>query len=268
MSPLSDSRTQAAACTALAAAAILAWLLLATLKFDELSLSVPPRPVAEIVEQEEEFVDFLDMAYGPSDPAPAYTPEPQNHESKAAEASGIDKIDAGEPAPPAPDVVSERPSPIQRPKKEIPPQTGPDLKKQAEEEARRKARKGVGDAFKNTSPTPDNTSNAGVGKGDSGKPDGVRSDANGTGHGTVGGGWSMPSYAAVPSEDTGSIILKAVVGRDGTVRSVELVGGKSPAAANSALVQACMAEVRRRKFTRHDDDAPESATARITYTFK
>lgn len=94
MSPLSDSRTQAAACTALAAAAILAWLLLATLKFDELSLPVPPRPVAEIVEQEEEFVDFLDMAYGPSDPAPAYTPEPQNHESKAAEASGIDKIDA------------------------------------------------------------------------------------------------------------------------------------------------------------------------------
>lgn len=154
MSPLSDSRTQAAACTALAAAAILAWLLLATLKFDELSLPVPPRPVAEIVEQEEEFVDFLDMAYGPSDPAPAYTPEPQNHESKAAEASGIDKIDAGEPAPPAPDVVSERPSPIQRPKKETPPQTGPDLKKQAEEEARRKARKGVGDAFKTHRPHP------------------------------------------------------------------------------------------------------------------
>lgn len=268
MSTRNDSRIQAALCTALAGAAIVLWLLMASLSFDPATLPVPPRPVAEIVEQDEEFVDFLDMAYGPSDPAPAYTPEPQNHDSKAAEASGIDRTDAGEPAPPAPDVVSERPSPVQRPKKEVPPQTGPDLKKQAEEEARRKARKGVGDAFKNTSPTPDNTSAKGVDKGDSGKPDGGRSDANGTGRGTVGGGWSMPSYAAVPSEDTGSIILKAVVSRDGSVISVELVGGKSPAAANGALVQACMAEVRRRKFTRHDDNAPETATARITYTFR
>ena len=52
---------------------------------------------------------------------------------------------------------------------------------------------------------------------------------------------------------------------DGTV---EQTGGKAPAAANSALVAKCKAEVRSRRFTRTDDDAPEQAVARIIYTFK
>ena len=45
-------------------------------------------------------------------------------------------------------------------------------------------------------------------------------------------------------------------------------GGKAPASANAALVEKCMAEVRRHTFTRRDDNAPETATARITYTFR
>lgn len=254
--------------TALVAIIILLWLLTSYLRFDTSLLPNPPRPVTEIIEAEEEYVDFLDMAYGPSDPSPAYNPNTVHNQSQAAEASGADLSDAGTPAPPAPDVVSEKPAPVQRPKREKPPVQGPDKKKEEEDKTRRQARKGVSDAFKNTSETPDNTTDKGSDKGDSGSPDGNRSDANGSGSGTVGGGWIMPSYAIVPSTMTGSIILSAKVNKEGNVVSVELVGGKSPAAANRALVEACKAEVRSRRFTRNDDNAPESATARITYTFR
>lgn len=260
-------RRQAAAATAIAAVILVVLLCLLHLS-DYRPSPLTPRPTTEIAEIDEEFVEFLDMSYGPSDPSPAFAPEPVKNNSKAAEASGQDNIDAGKAATPAPDVTSKRPAPVKKVEKPVPPETGPDKTKLAEEEARRKARKGVGDAFKNTSETPDNTASEGKEKGDSGTPAGGRSDANGTGSGTVGGGWTMPRYSRVPSEVTGSIILTAIVGADGNVISVELTGGKSPAAADRALVQACMAEVKRRRFTRNDDKAPERSTARITYTFR
>ena len=260
-------RRQAAAATVIAAVLLVVLLCLLHLS-EPLVPDRTARPAAEIAEIDEEFVDLLDMSYGPSDPSPAYAPEPVKRDSRADVASGQDKADAGKAAAPVPDVVSKRPSEVKRPEKPVPPETGPDKTALAEEEARRKARKGVGDAFKNTSETPDNTSSKGTERGDSGSPEGGRSDANGTGSGTVGGGWTMPRYARVPSEVTGSIILTAIVGPDGHVLSVELTGGKSPAAADRALVQACMAEVKRRRFTRNDDKAPERSTARITYTFR
>lgn len=260
-------RLQAAAATVIAAVILVALLCMLHLaEIDPAALA--PRPSTEVAEIDEEFVELFDMAYGPSDPSPAYAPQPVRRNSKPAEASGQDRVDAGKAAAPAPDVTSKQPSPLSREEKPAPPETGPDKTKLAEEEARRKARKGVGDAFKNTSETPDNTASKGSEKGDSGTPDGGRSDANGTGVGTVGGGWTMPRYSRVPSEVTGSIILTAIVGPDGNVISVELSGGKSPAAADRALVQACIAEVKRRRFTRHDDKAPERSTARITYTFR
>lgn len=260
-------RLQAAAATVIAAVILVALLCMLHLaEIDPAALA--PRPTTEVAEIDEEFVELFDMAYGPSDPSPAYAPQPVRRNSKPAEASGQDRVDAGNAAAPAPDVTSKQLSPLSREEKPVPPETGPDKTKLAEEEARRKARKGVGDAFKNTSDTPDNTASKGSEKGDSGTPDGGRSDANGTGVGTVGGGWTMPRYSRVPSEVTGSIILTAIVGPDGNVISVELSGGKSPAAADRALVQACIAEVKRRRFTRNDDKAPERSTARITYTFR
>lgn len=260
-------RQQAAAATVIAAVIVAAVLCMLHLSAPD-PAQLPQRPVTEIVEIDEDFVDLLDMAYGPSDPSPAYAPEPVSRRSRPAEASGQDREDAGKAAAPAPDVTQKAPSPVSRTQKPEPPETGPDKTRLAEEEARRKARKGVGDAFKNTSETPDNTSSQGSDPGDSGTPDGGRSDSNGTGSGTVGGGWTMPRYSRVPSEVTGSIVLTAIVGADGNVVSVELTGGKSPAAADRALVQACMAEVKRRPFTRNDDNAPDRATAVITYTFR
>jgi len=260
-------RLQAAAATVIAAVILVALLCMLHLaEIDPAALA--QRPTTELAEIDEEFVELFDMAYGPSDPSPAYAPQPVRRNSKPAEASGQDRVDAGKAAAPAPDVTSKQPSPLSREEKTVPPETGPDKTKLAEEEAHRKARKGVGDAFKNTSETTDNTASKGSEKGDSGTPDGGRSDANGTGVGTVGGGWTMPRYSRVPSEVTGSIILTAIVGPDGNVISVELSGGKSPAAADRALVQAWIAEGKRRRFTRNDDKAPERSTARITYTFR
>lgn len=86
--------------------------------------------------------------------------------------------------------------------------------------------------------------------------------------GTVGGGWIMPKYGKVTSYSTGSIELRATVDSSGAVTAVVLVGGKAPASGDPALVARCIAEVRRHRFTRTDTDAPPTATARITYTFR
>ena len=50
--------------------------------------------------------------------------------------------------------------------------------------------------------------------------------------------------------------------------TAEIVGGAAPAATDRDLCNRVLAEVRARRFTRTDDNAPESATAYITYTFK
>lgn len=95
--------------------------------------------MAEIAEVDEEFVDLLDMAYGPSDPSPAYTPEESNNDSHAAQAAGSDLADAGDKGLSAPDVTSEAPSPVSRPKKTTPPKTGPKKKTDEAEKAREKS---------------------------------------------------------------------------------------------------------------------------------
>ena len=104
--------------------------------------------------------------------------------------------------------------------------------------------------------------------GNAGSPQGSDTPVNGNGAGTVGGGWIMPRYSKVPSQETGSIRLKATIDASGTVTKVIQTGGKTPASANRALVEACMAEVRQRRYTRTDSTPPPSATAIITYTFK
>ncbi len=266
---MKSPRTAAAIITA--AAAVLIALLLWQGK---LAIHMQPWPPVsanhtELAEIDEEFVDLFDPAPVHANPSPAYTPEPAHNRSEAAEAAGSDLKDAGAQAPAMPVKTSERTSPVKAPKKETPKKSGPDKKALAEAEARRKARKGIADAFKETpAENPDNTQAKGAQKGDSGSPDGAASDLNGTGSGTVGGGWIMPRYAKVEARQTGSIILQAIVDASGKVTSVDQIGGKAPAAANPALVAKCIAEVRRHKFTRNDDDAPARSTARITYVFK
>lgn len=264
---MNRTRLIAIGITVATALVVVILLLMCRLVFDPSTLRQPPRPMTELVELDEEFVELLDQATVKSDPAPAYAENKAKSDSHAAEASGSDLVDASSAAAPDPDVVTDRPSPIQRKEKDKPVKTGPS-KEELEEEARRRARKGVSDAFASAPDNEDNTDSKGRETGDSGKPEGQSSALDGTGTGSVGGGWIMPRYAKVNSAVTGRIELRAVVGKDGKVVSVEQTGGKAPAAADRALVKKCIAEVQSRRFTRNDDDAPEQAIARIIYTFK
>ncbi len=265
---MKNPRTAAALITVAMAVFLILLLLLVRLSVNAEEWPPKPKAPTALVEVEEEFVEFFDLVPVSADPAPAYAEQPVDNQSSPAKADGADMTDAGEAAAPAPDVVSERPSPIERPKKEKPQKTGPDKKTVDIEKARRKARQGVSNAFKATEESADNTTSKGDAQGDSGKPDGAASDVDGSGTGTVGGGWVMPRYSKVPALQTGSIELRAIVDREGRVVSVDLVGGKAPASGDPALVERCKAEVRRHRFTRNDDNAPERSTARITYRFR
>lgn len=264
---MKDSRIIAAVATL-----VVALLLVGLLVVGRLGVSAeswPPSPkTTELVEIEEEFVDFLEPAPVHANPSPAYAPKPMRNESKAAPAGGPDLTDAGAAAPAPPVVTSEQETPKKLPPKPKPEKTGPTREERLREEQRRKAQRGVSDAFKASEKAMDNATAKGKEPGDTGRPDGGPTALDGTGRGTVGGGWVMPSYAKVDSRQTGSIVLQAVIDRSGRVVSVEQIGGKAPASANPALVERCKAEVRRHTFTRHDDNAPERATARITYTFR
>lgn len=261
-----NNRYFPAIATAAAAVVIVVLLFVCRLTFDRSTLPVPPRPVTELL-VDEEFVDLLSTPlHAPSDPSAAYAPEPTDAESRAAEASGSDLRDEGRPAPANTDVAAASSSPVQR--QQRPPQpAGPSQEEIERENARRRARQGMADAF-NPAPGTDNTTNHGTTPGNSGNPSGTVSDSNGTGSGTVGGGWVMPAYHRIPSPDTGSIVIEAIVNREGRAAEVYQIGGKAPAAANTALVERCIAEVRSRRFTRGDNNPPERAVATITYNFR
>lgn len=267
---MNKSELTALAITVAVALVMVLLLVLNSLTFDPSTLRQPPRPMAEVVEIDEEFVEFFEVPVPKGTSSQAYTPQPAERQSQAAEATGSDIKDAGNEGVSLPDVVSEKPSPVERPKKETPEKKGPTKEELEAEAARRRARKGISDAFKTSPDATDNTTSnsKNAEKGDSGKPDGGASAVNGSGTGNVGGGWIMPSYAKVKTDLTGRIELRAVINSEGKVVKVEQTGGKAPAGADPALVAKCIAEIKRHTFTRSDNNAPPTATARITYTFR
>lgn len=230
--------------TAAAVAMIIALLLSAHLS---LPAKWPPerQNYTEIVAADPEIIDIFTPTPRHASSAAAAAPEPARKISKPNVAAA--KI-----------VSSARKTDIKQPAA-------------ANDKAIREARDGVANAFKTSADATDNTtSDRGKEHGNSGHPDGTpgADTADGTGQGSVGGGWIMPHYAKVPAYSTGSIELRATVDRHGNATNIVLTGGKAPAAADNALVQRCIAEVRRHKFTRNDSNAPETATARIIYTFR
>lgn len=231
----------------------------------------PPRRDGSIAlaEPDEQYFDVVTepLATGRHDPSPAELPEPQTNQSEAAPASGHHTADAG-PAADAPAVAtSRRPSPVKA-KPETPRPAGPTKEELAREEARRRASSATADAFRRAAGN-NNTTSQGAKPGNSGSPAGTSSSVNGSGTGTVGGGWVIPRYARVPSTLTGSIKMQLRIDRTGAVTSVTFTGGQPPAATDHRLRTAVEAEVRAHRFTRTDAaTAPESATAYITYTFR
>lgn len=269
---MNRDRLYALLATIAAMACILAVLMLAAIRFDRSTLPVPPRPTTAIVEQDEDFAELYtpEPSGRPAEQAsPAYNPVEADNNATPAPATGTNTVDEGPKGQAEPVKTSTRPSPAKEVVREEPEKRGPaqDAQKKAEEEAKRRASADLKNAFANTQGR-NNTDNKGKTEGNAGRPSGSTSSLqNGQGTGRVNGGWKMPSYAKVPSTVTGTIELKATIDRQGKVTAVEIIGGQAPAATNTALGEACKAEVRRRTFTRGDDRAPEQATAYITYRF-
>lgn len=237
----------------------------------------PPRHNSEIAlaTQEETFFDVVSSPVqdvATESPAPAQLPVAANNHSTPQPRTGQNVVDQG-PAGDAPSVVTTKePSAVKQKIEPAPSKTGPSQeeieRQKAQEEARRRANSATATAFQRSQGN-NNTANNGKADADSGSPKGSSIATHGTGTGTVGGGWQMPRYARVPSTVTGSIKFVVTVARDGSVRNVTFNGGEPPAAADTRLVAAVKAEIASRRFTRPSgDEAPDQATAYITYRFK
>ncbi len=267
---------------AAAATAVIALLLVMAMTVWRLAMpEEKPEPLAkaEIMLEEEEFVDLLEPSPLPQQadntPASAQLPENSDAQSQPAPESGTDTKDAGEAGVAEPPVAAKAPSEVKVKKKkeeDKKKKAGPEVdKKKAKEEAvKREANNQVSNAFASASGK-HNTKNGTADKDNAGRADGKARQGNlsGRGTGTVGGGWRLPAYSPVPSTVTGSVKLVVKIDRDGRVTSVRFDGGNAPAATDAAVRAACVAEVKSRRFTHpRPAEAPESATAYITYTFR
>lgn len=260
--------------TAVIAVLLFLWLRFAHITFSERIHEWPPRHDGEVViVDDEQFFDVIRDVPVPhkalDNPSPVHNDVRASNQSDPAPASGTHMRNSGRPADAPSAVTSPNPSPVQAQTQEPAP-AGPsveELNAQREEEARRKANAAMNSAF-NKANGSNNTANTGKEPGDSGSPKGSASGINGTGTGSVGGGWFLPAYAKVPATVTGSIKLMVKIDQSGKVVSVTFQGGDAPAATDANLRQAVEAEVRSRRFTRGNSPAPETATAYITYRFR
>ena len=259
--------------TALIGGLVVLWLLLAHIHLSDKIPEWPPLHENDVALVEDQFFDVIEdipMPYESADaPSPVHDDVAENNASVPAPKSGSDMRDNG-PAGDAPvAATSPRPSPVKE-KTQPPKPVGPsqeELDAKREEEARRKANEAMNSAF-NRSTGKDNTANQGKNPGDSGSPGGSATGINGTGTGSVGGGWVMPSYAKVPATVTGTIKYMVKIDGKGNVVSVTFQGGDAPAATDSRLRAAVEKEIRSRRFTRGSSPAPDESTAYITYRFR
>lgn len=268
-------RAIALCATLLIAVATVLLLRFSTLTIDATPRRWPPVHDGEIaLADDEQFFDVIEDIPEPvpsaAEAAPAVNPVKENRKSDPAPQSGHDMRDRGAAGNAPVHTTSTRPSPVKAEKKEQVKPAGPtkeELERRAAEEARRRANAATASAFQKSAGK-NNTANSGKTEGNSGSPAGKSQSVHGTGTGTVGGGWRLPAYAKVPATVTGSIKMMVRIDRQGKVTSVSFQGGDAPAATDSRLRAAVEAEVRSRRFTRTDSNAPDQATAYITYRFK
>lgn len=258
--------------TLLIAVAAVLLMVSSHLSLDPVEREWPPQRDTEVALVEDNFFEVTPQPRpirgADEEAAPALNETPADNLSTPQPTTGHDVRDAG-PAGDAPSTVTTpSPAPVQQTTFPQPPVTGPseqELQEQAE--ARRRATSATSQAF-NRSQGENNTSNTGKTPGNSGSPTGTAGSFNGHGNGKVNGGWIVPAYTRIPSSVTGSIVVRATVERDGHVSEAAVSGGTAPASADQALRAAVVEEVKKRKFTRTDNNAPAQATAYITYTFK
>lgn len=269
------SQITAAVCTVVVAVLVMVLLRVAHICYVPQEREWPPRHEGEVaLMPEEEFVEVVQesapVAPSREEAAPAKADKPAKSKSTPAPATGHDTSDKGKAADAPSTVTSKKPSAVKETVKPEPKQVGPskeEIEKQKQEEARRKASSATASAFQKSNGK-NNTEAKGDKEGDTGSPDGASRSVNGSGSGTVGGGWSLPHYAKVPATMTGSIKMKVTVDRSGAATRVDFIGGDAPAATDTRLRRAVEKEVKSRRFTRGGDDAPDAATAYITYVFR
>lgn len=262
----------AAIATVVVTVAVILWMVFSFLGIGRLPEHWPPERNTDISMADELFVDVIVTPTLPDAgaSAKAYDPIEETNLSEVSEESGTETVDQGPAGDPAPVVTSDRPAPVKVDKKNDVPKPGPaeDAKKKAEEEARRRARAATSGAFKGTGIN--NTTNpTGVNPGNSGSPSGTASRLNGRFNGRAGSGWGLPGYGLITSPVTGSVKVKVTIASDGSVPpgGVVFIGGDPPAATNRETQRNIEREIRSKRFTRANPDAPETATAYITITF-
>jgi outer membrane biosynthesis protein TonB len=244
-----------------------------------------PEPYIELaVEEEETFVEPEPIPLPEKVPgdlaAPAKTEEPSHVDSKLAPETGTSIANVGKKATPAKEVTTKKESPVKITEtKEKPKEQGPavDTKKQAQEATAKKTNASVSNAFANAS-AKNNANNGKNDDGKSGRPDGQTNSAGpsnsnsvtaGIAHGTVGGGWQFPAYSnKIPSSVTGSVKLSLTIDKNGNVTSAKVIGGNAPAGSNATVQARCIAEAKSKRFTRTGGEAPDEATAILTFIFK
>lgn len=262
-------RTIALALTALIAIGMVALMMAVHLSTERGDREWPPVRDNEVALVEDNFFDVVEVpapvtsAYEVA--SPAENPVTADNNSTPEPTTGTDMHDAGHEATAPSPVTSTRRSPVSEQARRS-ETSGPSREEQAAEEARRRATAATSAAF-DRSRGSDNAQSAGSSSGQSGTPEGSGS-FHGRGHGTVNGGWKFPAYAEIPATTTGAIRVRATIDRTGRVTEVTLLNGTPPAGSDPALRKAVVEEVKRRKFTRGDNQAPDRATALITYTFK
>lgn len=269
----SRPRIFSAIATVIVTAIVVLWMIFDKIELVRSDKEWPPKHNSEIV-IDDEYAEIIDLpkpkVRNVSNPVAAENDVRADNQAESSPESGMETVDQGLPGDAPEPVVQKAPSPVKVEKKPQPEPQGPsaeELKKQKEEaEARRKANSQTQNAFRNAGKN--NTTADGRTPGDAGRPDGVQTSVSGRGTGRVGGGWSLPKYNEVPATVTGSIVMKVKVDKTGNVISVSFEGGDAPAATDPRLRAACEREVRSRKFTRSDSDAPEESTAYITYRFR
>ena len=85
---MNRTRLIAIGITVATALVVVILLLMCRLVFDPSTLRQPPRPMTELVELDEEFVELLDQATVKSDPAPAYAENKAKNDSPCCRGFG------------------------------------------------------------------------------------------------------------------------------------------------------------------------------------
>lgn len=233
----------------------------------------PPQRQGQVtVADEEMYFDVIEMPHPlsgvPDEASPAYNETEQDNLSEPEPVSGSDLADAGQAGKPQTPVTAKRPASVKQKVNPAPEKPGPAADNEQNGQVRRRANSNVKGAFDRADGR-QRTQNPGKTPGDSGSPDGTDNTYHGHAQGKANGGWIVPAYRKIPSTVTGSIKVRVVIGRDGSVKEISFIdGGKAPAATDRTLREAVKAEILKRRYTRTDDKAPERAVGVITYIFE